>query len=97
MHTFRGPDGPQLLTLQRSLANDSLAKVNFMEKCTVKKNTYRWPPARQSAEVEAKFVIAEDTDFNLATNTGPISTLSSSCSDWLLHITWLFKNGIREV
>ncbi|XP_070213265.1 uncharacterized protein [Littorina saxatilis] len=43
-----------------AVIEDSLAAVNFMERCSVKQDTYKWPSRPDKATVHAKFVLACD-------------------------------------
>ena len=54
---------------------DSLASVNFMERCSVKQDAYKWPTRPDRATVHAKFILA--SNLPMTSSNGRIWTLDN--------------------
>ena len=52
--------------------------MNFMERCCIKDDAYKWPQVQDQAVMESKFVIM--SDFEMSSRNGRIWTLDDAQS-----------------
>lgn len=61
-----------------SALHDKSAVINFMERCCIKDDAYKWPQVQDQAVMESKFVIM--SDFEMSSRNGRIWTLDDAHS-----------------
>lgn len=47
---------------------DSLASVNFIERCSVKQDAFKWPTRPDRATIHAQFILASNLPMTTSTN-----------------------------
>ena len=71
-------DGDFYLGEVTAVESDDLATVNFMERCLIRNEAYRWPHRVDETQVSAKYVFC--ANFELTTTNGRVWLLQDSDS-----------------